>query len=89
MEKRILKKKIPRPYSIEGTEEEIKQARNTFLREKSKEISKVANGTTAMDALKKANPLLALGRVLKGVDDSMIDPSISRFKNLMRKIKSK
>jgi hypothetical protein len=73
--------------SPSGTEEEIKARRNAFLKKHAKDISEKANGKTALDALKRVNPILAVGRVLKGVDDSFVDPTIKRFKNLMRKIK--
>lgn len=68
---------------------EGRRQRNEFLKKNVKKISEVANGTTPMDALKKGNPLLALGRVAKYVDDSMVDPAIRRFKGLMNKVTGK
>ncbi|MCK9369568.1 hypothetical protein M0R04_06645 [Candidatus Dojkabacteria bacterium] len=72
-----------------GTEEEIKARRNEFMKKHSKEVYEKANGKTAMDALKRANPVLAFARVLKGVDDKVVDPVIGGIKGLVRKVTRK
>lgn len=66
-----------------GTPEEIKARRNAFLKKHSKEISERANS----DAIGKVKKGIISG--LKFVDDSIVDAGVSKFKNLMRKIKKK
>jgi hypothetical protein len=66
-----------------------KGQRDSWMAKNGPAIANKANGKTAGDALRNFNPILAAGRVLKGVDDSFVDPAISRFKNIMGKISNR
>lgn len=66
-----------------GTPAEIKARRNAFLKKHSKEIADRADS----DVVGKTKRGVISG--LKFVDDSMVDPVIRKFKNLVKKVSKK
>lgn len=50
---------------------------------------KIADGTTVMDAVKGANPILAGYRAIKAVNNNILKPAMSSTGRALRKIVSK